>query len=492
MELKTRIWLLILTLLNLQLTAAQAPNEIFRRFLYKHSFRAPNLAQRDGSIPYFVVTGDAIASNEQLRLAPSIRSKKGIAWNKRAFTESENFELDVAFKVTGQSRIGADGLAIWYTQQQGTLGPVYGANDYWNGMAVIFDSFDNDGQRNNPFISVMINDGTRSYSHQTDGSSQILGGCQRDFRNKPYPVRARIHYLNSVLTIEISDGLTPQPRYEACIRAENVFLPRNGYFGVSAATGGLADDHDIVDFSVYSLSTQAQRVANAIPQDERQKYDAEFERQMNEFEEERKKFKKEHPEKAKDEDEDDPSRYYEDAQARELRLIHESQGQIYTILQQMDQKLSQIQQPGAIQSGGQQQNQPIAAGGFQQHEKSEVIQSLRDLTASIRDMKSYVNEIYTRSHNIEQRLNQGAGGGSPVASAGSQGMDAAVRSYLDGIQNEVRQIRSTQLSQTGGNTLSDCPACFSSSVFIVVIFVQTFVILGFVFLRSKQDKAKFY
>lgn len=100
----------------------------------------------------------------------------------------------------------------------------------------------------------MINDGTRSYDHQTDGSNQVLAGCQRDFRNKPYPVRARIQYLNNVLTVEISDGLTPQPRYEACLRAENVFLPRNGYFGVSAATGGLADDHGkLSNFFVQKL-----------------------------------------------------------------------------------------------------------------------------------------------------------------------------------------------------------------------------------------------
>lgn len=28
--------------------------------------------------------------------------------------------------------------------------------------------------------------------------------------------------------------------FEVCMRVENVFLPKNGYFGVSAATGGLA------------------------------------------------------------------------------------------------------------------------------------------------------------------------------------------------------------------------------------------------------------
>ena len=36
-------------------------------------------------------------------------------------------------------------------------------------------------------------------------------------------------------------------------RAENVVLPKNGYFGVSAATGGLADDHDVLKFITHSL-----------------------------------------------------------------------------------------------------------------------------------------------------------------------------------------------------------------------------------------------
>jgi mannose-binding lectin 1 len=51
-----------------------------RRFEYKHSFRTPNLAQRDGSIPFWTIAGDAIASGEQLRLAPSMRSRKGLVF----------------------------------------------------------------------------------------------------------------------------------------------------------------------------------------------------------------------------------------------------------------------------------------------------------------------------------------------------------------------------------------------------------------------------
>lgn len=34
-----------------------------------------------------------------------------------------------------------------------------------------------------------------------DGSSQQLAGCLRDFRNKPFPVRAKIEYYKNTLTV---------------------------------------------------------------------------------------------------------------------------------------------------------------------------------------------------------------------------------------------------------------------------------------------------
>jgi mannose-binding lectin 1 len=486
----------------ISLTSSQAPT--YRRFEYKHSFRAPNLSQRDGSIPFWMVTGDAIASSEQLRLAPSMRSRKGIAWNKRPFVESENFEIEMAFKVTGQGRIGADGLALWYTAAQGTLGEVFGSNDYWTGLGVLFDSFDNDGQKNNPYVSVMINDGTRSYDHQTDGSAQILTGCQRDFRNKPFPIHVKVEYIKNVLTVSMTDGLTQQHRFELCLRAENIFLPRNGYFGVSAATGALADDHDIVDFSVYSVLNEAPKLAaQPIPQDERQKYDAEFQKQMQEYEDERKKFKQEHPDKVKsDNEEEEYAKYFEDSAARELRLIYETQNAIHQVMQQMEAKLVQIQQSQNVhtsmlqqrgaavqpQQGGQQQQAPPMGGasdGFQQSEKNEVIQGVRDLSSSIRDMKNYVNEIFTRTYNLEQKL-----GGSGASTAAEQ-----TRQQLENLQNDIRQIRATQIAQGSApqiNSGADCSNCVTTTLFVLIAIVQSGVILTFVFIRSKQDKAKFY
>lgn len=47
--------------------------------------------------------------------------------------------------------------------------------------------------------------------------------------------------------------------YELCFRAENVVLPRGGHLGLSAATGGLADDHDVLHLLTTSLHAQQQQ-----------------------------------------------------------------------------------------------------------------------------------------------------------------------------------------------------------------------------------------
>jgi mannose-binding lectin 1 len=73
-----------------QQQGGQQQAQVYRRFEYKHSFRVPNLSQRDGTVPFWTVLGDAQASGEQLRLAPSMRSRKGAAWNKRVFFAANN------------------------------------------------------------------------------------------------------------------------------------------------------------------------------------------------------------------------------------------------------------------------------------------------------------------------------------------------------------------------------------------------------------------
>merc|ERR1719223_2170908 len=225
-----------------------------KRFEYKLSFKGPHLTFKDGSVPFWEHSGSAICSNDQIRLTPSIRSQKGRIWSTNTM-QNQNWEIEVTMRINGRGRVGADGMALWYTDKKGVDGDVFGSNDQWNGLGIFLDSFDNDGQQNNPFILIMKNDGTQTYDHHRDGITQQLGGCFRDFRNKPFPIALKIEYYKRTLSVYYHNGLSANDNSypEICARIENIDLPANGHFGVSAATGGLADDQDVLSFVTSSL-----------------------------------------------------------------------------------------------------------------------------------------------------------------------------------------------------------------------------------------------
>lgn len=41
--------------------------------------------------------------------------------------------------------------------------------------------------------------------------------------------------------------------WKECLRVENVLLPTGYYFGASATTGDLSDNHDIIAIKMYEL-----------------------------------------------------------------------------------------------------------------------------------------------------------------------------------------------------------------------------------------------
>lgn len=139
------LFLLLIFISILSVNESFAPSDVLKRFEYKLSFKGPHLVFKDGSIPFWEHGGSAIASNDQIRLTPSIRSQKGRIWSKNAIQVAD-WEIEVVLRVNGRGRVGADGMAIWYTDKMGTEGPVFGSNDNWNGLGIFLDSFDNDAQ----------------------------------------------------------------------------------------------------------------------------------------------------------------------------------------------------------------------------------------------------------------------------------------------------------------------------------------------------------
>lgn len=61
--------------------------------------------------------------------------------------------------------------------------------------------------------------------------------------NWPNSVLSDFHLSLFSSKVLINNGFTPDREdYEFCAKVENMVLPPQGYFGISAATGGLAGD----------------------------------------------------------------------------------------------------------------------------------------------------------------------------------------------------------------------------------------------------------
>ncbi|KAB1257134.1 Protein ERGIC-53-like [Camelus dromedarius] len=195
---------------------------------------------------------DAIPGLEEVRLAPSMRNRSGAVWSRTPVLFSA-WEVDMQMRVTGPGRRGAQGMAVWYTQGRGQVGSVLGALASGDGIGILFDSLAEDVQ-NSPAIRVLAGDGHTLYEPLGDGGSRVLGSCHRDFRNRPYPFRARITYWGQRLRVSFNSGLTPSDPDEVCVDVGPLLLAPGGFFGVSAATSTLADDHDVLSFLTFSLS----------------------------------------------------------------------------------------------------------------------------------------------------------------------------------------------------------------------------------------------
>jgi len=217
-----------------------------RRKQLVHSFKNPFYLVR-GTISFWAASGSTVITNDYVRLTPAEKSRAGTIWNTKPISFN-SWEVEMSFKVGSTSALGADGFALWYTKDSRKEGPVFGNQDQWDGLGVIFDTFDNDGSSDNPSINVFRNDGTWSYNGGQDGKHQSLGHCRLYYRN--YETQVKLTYIDGRL--QILTKLQNQNDWNLCttVAAE---LPQGYYFGLTAATGGLVDNHDVYKFEVTRL-----------------------------------------------------------------------------------------------------------------------------------------------------------------------------------------------------------------------------------------------
>jgi len=453
--------------------------QLVKRFEYKLSFKGPHLSFKDGTVPFWSFGGSAIASDEQVRITPSIRSQRGWIWSKNTLS-ADSWVIDVKLRVTGRGRVGADGMAIWLTEQPGVEGTVFGSNDQWKGLGIFLDSFDNDALQNNPIIAVMINDGTQSYDHQHDGSSQVQGSCIRDFRNKPLPIRLKLEYIDQALTIYINNGISQDDSaYEFCTRVERAQIPKVGYLGVTAATGGLADDHE-----------------------QARKYKEEYEKYEQELKQQQADYQRAHPDATTTLD---PRQLYESEYDREFRVILEGQDQIRGALSSIDKKmveiLGRVERLSSIGVGQQQISGQPQAGGANNvpadvarvQDINRVINANTDMTRTVQSFAQVLTDLQQKVNNLQANiLNQQQ---QPVGSAPQATALNTDSRVLNELRDTIQQIKSETNAllhkpppqvKCGEGGVGDS-SCLGPFTFFGAIALQAVVFLGYFTYKNRQD-----
>lgn len=205
----------------------------------------------------------AKVNKDHIRLTPSQPSRTGYVWSRIPVTMTD-WEVTVSFKVGSDDAIGGEGMAFWFVEKR-MLGPIFGSADYWNGLGIIFDTYNNDDKGQSPLILAIYNDGTQKYEGFNDGVNQALGSCYAPaLRGRSKPSQVKIRYENDKLTVELAldykaDG---NPNFQSCISAP-VTLGVDKFFGITAATGhpierpglpAIADNHDLLEIKTEDLS----------------------------------------------------------------------------------------------------------------------------------------------------------------------------------------------------------------------------------------------
>ncbi|KAM4748960.1 protein ERGIC-53-like [Rhinophrynus dorsalis] len=397
-----------------------------RRFEYKFSFKGPHVTLPDGTVPFWDNYGGAIPGPDEVRLVPSLRNYRGSIWTKQN-ASFPHWELEVSFRISGHGRMGSEGLAVWYTRQPGRSGPVYGSGDLWDGVGIIFDTYDNDQKGNNPTILIVGNNGKLNYDHSSDGSSQALASCMKDFRNTVRPFRAKITYYKRALQVSVYTGLSPSDNvYELCAEVKNMVIPPTGYFGISAATGFLADDHDVLSFLTYSLSrTWQESPAAQIPDAEKEKFEKEFEQFQKELEKNMQDFQKQHPKQ-------DDDAFESDSQ-RELDMVLAGQGRVLEELRVLKGRLSMtVEEQRRYREilSNSAANETTTVKKEQVHDSLEIVMNgLPDLLAMVQELKGSVLKVAAKAKDMYP--SQGAASGSSKPSS----------SNITDVQEDFSKIR---------------------------------------------------
>ena len=223
--------------------------------------------------------GDAAIKKHFIRLTTDRQSKRGWIMNSENVARSD-WVATLHFRVSGQGdRLFGDGMALWFIDDAAAAlsspgsTPILGGPSQFRGFGILLDTFKNAGASVHKDVSVVVNDGTKE---QHEWTGLALKGCDADFRYHEKRDDFDASKSFSALRVSFKAGSgTAEPvraghvrvdidkrgtgEWESCVAEFDLtedmpFLSKkwstSARFGLSAATGGLADNHDVISFQL--------------------------------------------------------------------------------------------------------------------------------------------------------------------------------------------------------------------------------------------------
>jgi mannose-binding lectin 2 len=200
--------------------------------------------------------GSTMIFENYCRLTPDLPDRQGFMWSEQP-VNLERWEAIFALKIGGKGKIFGDGLAFWWTKNRMRPGPIFGNEDRWEGLGVFLDTYDNNLDNRHPYLSAFWNDGTVAWDHDNDGGEHAALGCKIKpaFRNKN-AIQVVVSFFIDRIQILVFDEATE--KWYDCL---NMTIPKvdttQQYFGFTASTGAVSDNHDILSFEVYDMKKMA-------------------------------------------------------------------------------------------------------------------------------------------------------------------------------------------------------------------------------------------
>uniref|UniRef100_A0A7S3PPA0 L-type lectin-like domain-containing protein n=1 Tax=Aplanochytrium stocchinoi TaxID=215587 RepID=A0A7S3PPA0_9STRA len=263
-------------------------NQEVKDVFASHSFKPPFLGFGGGTGKRIVSNtwkagGSTTIKENFVRLTPDRQSKQGWIFNDDPI-EFEEFSLMLRFRISGQGKsLYGDGMGFWVQQKPEDRfegGPLLGSTDKFYGFGILFDTFRNvESGHIHKDISLVQSDG------KVIDLSSPRKGCSAKYRywegtdsfSADMHSRAKITLRNNIISVMVDKKANGH--WDKCFTANletdsGAYPPLNAgwiegkhvHFGMSASTGALADNHDVLELLVTKpdmLDTEVQKQIEA-------------------------------------------------------------------------------------------------------------------------------------------------------------------------------------------------------------------------------------